>query len=219
MSRPETTPGARYGRYVVFLGLVILVLLAVNTAVNKPGGIRGIEPGHRLPPFAVPLASGDLQGAADVATHANEGEAGRVPACNERGPQILNVCQLYERGPVVLALFVDEGSCPDVLSDLQALAPSYPGVQMAAVAIKGNRSSVRKLMYTRHLSLPVGIDFEGALATVYKVVSCPQVTFAYPGGVVQSRALLGRPSRATLRARLNALVAASRARGWRGGSA
>jgi len=74
-------------------------------------------------------------------------------------------------------------------------------------------------MYTRHLSLPVGIDFEGALATVYKVVSCPQVTFAYPGGVVQSRALLGRPSRATLRARLNALVAASRARGWRGGSA
>lgn len=219
MSRPETTPGARYGRYVVFLGLVILVLLAINTAVNKPSGIRGVEPGHRLPPFAVPLASGDLQGAADVATHANDGEAGRVPACNERGPQILNVCELYERGPVVLALFVDAGSCADVLSDLQALAPSYPGVQMAAVAIKGNRSSVRKLMYTRHLTLPVGIDFEGALATVYKVVSCPQVTFAYPGGVVQSRALLGRPSRATLRARLNALVAASRARGWRGGSA
>jgi hypothetical protein len=219
MSRPETTPGSRYGRYVVFLGLVILVLLAVNTAVNKPGGIRGIEPGHRLPPFAVPLALGDLQGAADVATHANEGDAGRVPACNERGPQILNVCELYEKGPVVLALFVDDGSCPDVLSDLQALAPSYPGVQIAAVAIKGNHSSVRKLVHTRHLSLPVGIDIEGALATVYKVVSCPQVTFAYPGGIVQSKALLSRPTRATLRARLNGLVAAARARGWRGGSA
>jgi hypothetical protein len=218
MSPPETTPGSRYGRYVAFLGLVILVLLAVNTAVNKPSGIRGVEPGHRLPPFAVPLASGELQGAADVATHANEGQAGRVPACHERGAQILNVCELYERGPVVLALFVESGSCPDVLSDLQALAPSYPGVQIAAVAIKGNRSSVRKLVNTRHLSLPVGIDFEGALATVYKVVSCPQVTFAYPGGVVQSRALLARPSRATLRARLNALVAAARARGWRGGT-
>jgi len=219
MSRPETTPGARYGRYVVFLGLVILVLLAVNTAVNKPGGIRGVEPGHPLPPFAVPLALGNLSGAANVATHANEGEAGRVPACTVRGPEVLNLCQLYERGPVVLALFVDAGSCPDVLSDLQALAPSYPGVQIAAVAIKGNRSSVRKLVHARGLSLPVGIDIEGALATVYKVVSCPQVTFAYPGGVVQSRALLGRPSRATLRARLNALVAASRARGWRGGTA
>jgi len=219
MSRPETTPGSRYGRYVVFLVLVILVLLAVNTAVNKPGGIRGVEPGHRLPPFAVPLASGELQGAADVAPHANDGQAGRVPACSERGPQILNVCELYERGPVVLALFVDEGSCPDVLSDLQALAPSFPGVQIAAVAIKGDRASVRKLVRSRHLSLPVGIDFEGTLATVYKVVSCPQVTFAYPGGVVQSRALLARPSRATLRARLSALVAAARAQGWRGGAA
>jgi len=218
MSRPETTPGSRYGRYVAFLGLVILVLLAVNTVVNKPGGIRGVEPGHRLPPFAVPLASGDLNGAANVAIHANEGEAGHVPACTVRGPQVLNICQLYERGPVVLALFVDAGSCADVLSDLQALAPSFPGVQIAAVAIRGGRSSVRKLERTRHLSLPVGIDFEGALATVYKVVSCPQVTFAYPGGVVQSRALLARPSRATLRARLNELVAAARARGWRGGS-
>jgi hypothetical protein len=219
MSQPETTPGARYGRYVVFLILVILVLLAVNTAVNKPSGIRGVEPGHRLPPFAVPLALGDLQGAADVATHANEGEAGRVPACNERGPQILNVCQLYEQGPVVLVLFVDAGACANVLSDLQALAPSFPGVRIAAVAIKGNRTSVRKLLSERHLSLPVGIDFEGALASVYKVVSCPQVTFAYPGGVVQSKALLGRPTRATLRERLNGLVAAARARGWRGGGA
>jgi hypothetical protein len=218
MSRPETTPGSRYGRYVALLVVVIVVLLAVNTAVNKPGGIRGVEPGHRLPPFAVPLASGELQGAADVATHANDGQAGRVPACSERGAQILNVCELYERGPVVVALFVTAGSCPDVLSDLQALAPSYPGVQIAAVAIKGNRSSVRKLVNRRHLSLPVGIDLEGALATVYKVVSCPQLTFAYPGGVVQSRALLARPSRATLRARLNALVAAARARGWRGGA-
>ena len=118
----------------------------------------------------------------------------------------------------MLALFVDDGSCPDVLSDLQALAPSFPGVQIAAVAIKGERSSVRKLVRTRNLTLPVGIDFEGTLATLYKVVSCPQVTFALPGGVVQSRALLARPSRATLRARLSALVAAARARGWRGGT-
>jgi AhpC/TSA family len=219
MSRPEATPGARYGRYVALLGLLILVLLAINTAVNKPSGIRGVEPGHQLPPFAVPLALGDLNGAANVATHANEGEAGRVPACTVRGPEVLNVCQLYEQGPVVLALFVDAGSCADVLSDLQALAPSFPGVQIAAVAIKGNRDSVRKLVHERHLSLPVGIDIEGALATVYKVVSCPQVTFAYPGGVVQSSALLARPTRATLRARLEELVAAARARGWRGGAA
>jgi hypothetical protein len=216
MSPPERTPGARYGRYLLVLVVVILVLITVNTAVNKPSGIRGVEPGHPLPPFAVPLALGDLKGDANVATHAGDGAAGRVPACTVRGPQILNVCQLYEEGPVVLALFVDAGACPKVLDDLQALAPAFPGVHIVAVAIKGNHDGVRRLMRTQHLSLPVGIDPDGALATLYKVVSCPQVTFAYPGGVVQSRAILTRPTRAVLRARLAALVTESRARGWRG---
>jgi hypothetical protein len=64
--------------------------------------------------------------------------------------------------------------------------------------------------------LPVGIDGDGAVATLYQVASCPQVSFAYPGGVVQSAALLSRPSRAVLRTRLSELVAAARARGWRG---
>jgi hypothetical protein len=219
MSRREPAPGARYGRYVLLLGLLILVLITVNTAVNKPAGIRGVPAGQPLPPFAVPLALGSLQGDANVATHANEGPAGRVPACTVRGAQILNICQLYERGPVVLALFVDAGSCPDVLGDLQALAPSFPGVRIAAVSIKGDRGQLRRLVRARHLSMPVGIDSDGALATLYKVVSCPQVTFAYPGGVVQSAALLERPTRATLRARLSALVAAARARGWRGPAA
>jgi hypothetical protein len=74
-------------------------------------------------------------------------------------------------------------------------------------------------MRSRRLTLPVGIDEEGTLASLYKVFSCPQVSFAYPGGVVQSKALLRTPSLAGLRARVSALVSASRARGWRGSSA
>jgi hypothetical protein len=41
------------------------------------------------------------------------------------------------------------------------------------------------------------------------------VTFAYPGGVVQSKPLLEGPAPATLRARVNELVQAARAHGWR----
>ena len=60
------------------------------------------------------------------------------------------MCQLYaERGPVVLALFVDSGSCSAVVSDLQALVPSFPGVQFAAVAIKGERAALRRLVRPR----------------------------------------------------------------------
>ena len=221
MSPPEPRPPAprstpRYGGYVGLLALVILALITINTITTKPNGATGIAPGSQMPPFAAPLALGNLAGDADTARHADEGAAGRVPACAERGPQILNICQLYEGAPVLLALFVDGGSCPNVLEDIQALAPSFAGVRFAAVAIKGARAQVRSLIEKRRLTLPVGLDRDGALAALYKVATCPQLTFAYPGGEVQGKALLSRPSRATLRARLVALVAAARARGWRG---
>jgi hypothetical protein len=205
----------RYGGYVGLLVILILALITINTIVTKPNGVKGLAPGEKLPPFAVPLALGSLNGDADTATHADDGAAGRVAACQERGSQILNICQLYEGAPVVLTLFVDGGSCADILGDEQTLSSAFPAVRFAAVAIKGGRSKVRRLIHARGLQMPIGLDSDGALAALYKVGTCPQVTFAYPGGEVQSDALIKRPSLATLRRRLGELVGASRARGWR----
>jgi hypothetical protein len=216
MSQPEPARRPpRYGGYVGLLVVLILVLITINTIVTKPNGVKGLAPGERLPPFAVPLALGSLTGDADTAHNANEGSAGRVPACRERGPQILNVCQLYEGAPVVLALFVDGGSCATVLSEMQAASRSFAGVRFAAVAIKNSRGQIRRLIRSHALSLPVGLDKDGALAALYKVATCPQVTFVYPGGEVQSKALLSTPSRTLLRGRVAELVAAARARGWK----
>lgn len=197
------------------LALVILALITLNTILTPSNGLAGVAPGARLPPFAVPLAGGNLQGDANIATRPNEGSAGRRPACTVRGPQILNVCQLYEQGPVVLALFVDSGGCTGILDDMQALVPRFPGVRFAGVSIKGERAQMRALVRSHGLSFPIGIDSDGALPAPYKMASCPQVTFAYPGGVVQGRALLSRPPLAALRARVEELVAGARARGWR----
>ena len=208
MSRP------RYARYAGLIGLLIAALVVVNTLLVRSDGAAGIAPGKMLAPFAVPLALGSLQGDANIATHAHEGSAGNVPACSVRGMRVLNLCQLYERGPVVLALFVDGGGCPRILGEMQALLKSFPGVGFAAVAIEGQRGQLRRLVRARRLTLPVGIDEDGAVASIYKVFSCPQVNFAYPGGVVQSKALLRTPSLAELRARVGQLAAASRARGW-----
>jgi hypothetical protein len=205
----------RYGRYVGLLALVILALITLNTFTTKPNGDTGIPPGQPFAPFAVPLALGQLTGDANVARKAGEGAAGNVPACSVRKPQVLNICELYEHGPVVLALFVDGGSCAAVLSDMQTLAPSFPGVRFAAVSIKGDREQLRRMVRSSGLRFPVGLDSDGVLASLYKVASCPQVSFAYPGGVVQSKALLRAPTLAALRARVGELVAASRARGWR----
>lgn len=201
---------SRYGRYIGLLGLVVFVAVIVRTVFVSPIDPSGIAPGRKLPPFATPLATGDLQGDADVATHANDGEAGKVPACAERGAEILNVCQLYERGPLVLALFVDSGSCTGILSSMQALKSEFPGVRFAAVVFGGDRRQLRALIRKRGLTLPIGVDNEGTVVGLYKVFTCPQVNFAYRGGVVQSKALLGEPSLATLRTRVSALVTASR---------
>jgi predicted amino acid-binding ACT domain protein len=204
--------GSRYGRYVGLLGLIVLLGFVVRALFISPIDPKGIPPGQRVPPFAMPLAQGNLSGDADIATHANDGEQGKVPACAERGAQILNVCQLYEQGPLVLALFVDSGSCTRVLSSMQTLIPEFPEVRFAAVAIRGERLQLRALMHRRHLTLPIGIDNEGTVAGLYKVFTCPQVNFIYPGGVVQGKALLGNASLAALRSHVSALVASARTR-------
>jgi hypothetical protein len=209
---------SRYGRYLGLLVAALGVAVLVNLLLSKSSGVSGIPPGERLAPFAAPLALSTLSGDADIATHANQGAAGKVPACAERGAGILNVCQLYEQGPVVLALFVDAGSCPAILGRMQALVGAFPGVRFAAVAIGGSRAKIRLLLRSRGVSLPVGLDGDGAVGDLYKVVSCPQVDFAYRGGVVQSNALVANPSLARLRARVRELAAAQRAR-ERGGPA
>jgi hypothetical protein len=217
---PVKASSPRLGRYAGLVGVLVLLLAGIDFIFIHPHDLSPIPPGQQLAPFAVPLALGNLQGDADIAKHADEGSAGKVPACAERGAPILNVCQLYEQGPVVLALFVDADSCAAILTQMQALVPEFPGVRFAAVAIKGERAQLRRLVRSHGLTLPVGIDGEGgAVADIYRVFSCPQVDFAYPGGVVQSKALLVDPSLASLRERVSELVAASRARGWRGPAA
>jgi AhpC/TSA family len=208
----EVVSSTRYGRYAGLLGAIVLLGLIAHSIFDSSTDPTGIPAGHMLAPFAVPLALGRLNGDADIATHADEGESGKVPACAERGVQILNVCQLYERGPLVLAMFVDSGSCASVLGRLQALAPSFPEVRFAAIAIRGERASLRRLIHRHDVRLPVGIDSDGAVAALYKVFTCPQINFAYRGGTVQSKALLGEASLASLRARVSALVAAQRRR-------
>ena len=207
----------RYERYVGAVAALVVIAIIIATLFTGTHGGAGLAPGTRLPPFAVPLALSSLEGDANVATRAHQGAAGARPACEVRGPELLNVCQLYERGPVVLALFVNAGSCKGILRELQALEPAFPGVRFAAVAIKGARGALRGLVRSEGVRLPVGFDRDGALAALYNVISCPEVTFAYPGGITLGRPLFAAANPATLRSRVVQLVAASRARGWKPG--
>ena len=172
---------SRYRRYAGLAGAVVLAVAAIDLLFLRPADLTGIPPGSRIAPFAVPLVLGSLEGDADIATRADQGGAGRVPACAERGAQILNVCELYERGPVVLALFVDAGCCPRILGELQQLAPSFPTVRFAAVAIEGDRAALRRLVRSQRLTLPVGLDSDGAVAVALQSPQLPAGELRLPG--------------------------------------
>ncbi len=206
---------ARRWRYIAVAGLIAFFGLALYLTLTRRAVPPGIAAGERLPPFAAPLALGDVPGDVNVATRADSGQAGKRPACSVRGAGILNICQLYEQGPVVLALFIDGGSCPAVLATMARLAPSFPGVRFAAVAVKAQTASVVRLVRKLGVTLPVGIDRDGVLGILYRMEGCAQLTFAYPGGVVQGAPLLESPSATSLRRRVDELLAASRVRGWR----
>jgi hypothetical protein len=204
---------ARHVWWLALLALLVVVLVSARS-LGGSSGAGGIAVGEQVPPFAVPLALGTLSGDANVATRPNDGAAGRIPACDVHLPQALNICRDYARSPLVLALFVNGGSCPSVLGDLQRLGPAFPGVQIAAVAIRGDRAALRSRLRRDRIRFPVGYVHDGVLADLYRVSSCPQVSFVAPGGRVAVPSLLGNTTPALLRSRTAALVADARAHGW-----
>ncbi len=61
---------------------------------------------------------------------------------------------------------------------LDRLAPRFPGVSFAAVAIKAKRAQAAAVVRAHRWRLPVGFDHDAAVTNLYAVAVCPLVTFA-----------------------------------------
>jgi hypothetical protein len=179
------------------LALAAIAYIGINTLRTEGPGSRGPAAARELPPFAAPLALSDLEGDANV--------SGR--ACSVRGPNVLNSCELVERGPVVLAFFAEPVErCDDEIDRVDRLRTRFPDVQFAAVAIRGSRDALRSLVRERGWELPVGHDRDGAVANLYGVAVCPTIALAARGGTVV-RTLLGSQDDAQLSAAVDELDA------------
>jgi hypothetical protein len=206
------------GRYGWLLGVVAVGAIAF-VVVN---GARTAGPGARgLPPFAAPLVTAGVDCDepqdpcdANVAKRAGQGSAGNRPACEVRGPQVLNLCELTERGPLVLAFLATRGGdCADELDRLDRAARRHPGLQVAAVGIRGDLGALRAIVRRHGWRFPVGWDRDGILANLYGIAVCPHITYARWRGRVQSTSL-GAASDRELERRIDAAVAASTQAGW-----
>ena len=205
---PEPQPPARRSTVTWIVGVAVVIAFAyitLNTLRTDAPGSRGLEPGDRLPAFAAPAALSRLDGDANLATEPGEGQQGARPACEVRGPDIVNSCQLAEKGPVAIAFVAARSeACAQQVDVLERVRSDFPDVSFAVVAIRGDRAELRRTVREHGWTLPVAWDRDGAVANAYAVAICPTVTFAYEGGRVEGTSL-ATIGEAALRARLERL--------------
>ena len=181
--------GSGRSRVPLAIALLAAVALLVTVTVNtiRTSGVpsAGLAAGAEAPPFAAPLALSARTGDVNVAREAGQGAAGSVPACSVRGAGIVNACDLWADRPVVLGFFSERTQrCVDLLAQLERLRRREPGLQVAAVALGGDRDRIRGLVRDQQLGYPVAYDHDSVLANLYGVAVCPLVTFVRAGGIV-----------------------------------
>jgi AhpC/TSA family len=219
--RPEVPrPGNRYAWVV---GIVMVmgagVLLLTTSLPNSGEGLRGPRLGKRIPDFAAPSATGDLDGDANVRGRKGGSEgAGAVPACEVVSEAVVNVCQLREK-PLVLTFLVTRGAdCEPQIDRVERMRGEFPDVNFAAVVSGDDREDVEQIVRRRGWGLPVAVDRDGAVVNVYGVGVCPTTVFSTSDGKAR-RVELGNLTEDQLRRHVRALVRRSRASERRQGGA
>lgn len=161
-------------------GLIVVAVVSVVSFLQHGAVTTGVPAGQALRDFAAPLARSDLNGVANVAR----------PTCRlaRHDPRALNLCLLAKRGPLVLAFFVAGArQCTQEVDAMQALAPRFPTVQFAAVAVKTSHVAAARVVRAYGWTIPVAYDADGAVGLQYGVAVCPLVELAYRGGIVEAR--------------------------------
>jgi hypothetical protein len=190
--RPETPrPSSRYAWVVGIVMLMGIGVLLLTTALPNSGeGVRGPRPGTRLPVFAAPLATGDLQGDANVRQGASGSDsAGKVPACDLRSGEVVNLCRLRER-PLVLTFVVTKGAdCEPQVDRVERMRRDFPRVNFAVVMSGNERDAAEQIVRHRRWTEPVAVDEDGAVVNLYGIGVCPTTVLALRGGRVAETAL------------------------------
>ena len=219
---PAPRPGSRYSYIVGLLFLALMILAVVSSVATRDDGTLGLDEEVSdlpLPEFAVPLATGPLEGDANVAQDDCEtselpcpADDVRTPACEVRVPGAIRVCDYFSRPFVLSFWFTKGGECESQQDVVSAVAERYRGrVGFLSLNVRDGRETVRELAEQRRWRMPVGHDSDGAVASLYRVGGCPTFVFAYPGGLLE-HASIGELDRAGLTAEVRALLRATRAK-------
>jgi thiol-disulfide isomerase/thioredoxin len=192
--RPRST-----SRYSIYVGIAFLILIAVatyNTFRTKGGGVLGgntADVGEALSEFAVP----ELIGGADADANVFQDDCSssdnpcpaddrRTPACEVDLPHVLRVCDFFDKPLVISFWFSTPSDCPPTQDAVNAAAERWRGkVNFIAIAVRGDRDELARIVEQRGWTIPVGWDRDGAVSNLYRVGVCPTVAFVRTGGVLE----------------------------------
>jgi hypothetical protein len=186
--REERSPGpprpaGRYTWVVGVFALFVVVVVAFNSLPNAGRGYRGPKEGERVPVFATPLVTTDLDGDTNIKQNRRDKAAENdTPACEVTGPEIFNLCELFEKKPVVLVIGAASEECERELAAAAQLSAEMDGVQFAATITASSRSRAREAVEAAGVEFPVGWDEPPPiLFNLFRVAFC-STAFVEQGG-------------------------------------
>ena len=200
-------PSSRYAWLVGVAFFIIVVVAAINAIPDAGEGTRGPRPGTTLRPFAAPNARSGLDFDANLCARrpCNE-RIGKRPACEVRGPRVVNLCDLRRDALVLTFIFDRAADCYPQADRVQRTMRGVPGARFAIVYFSRKKPhEVKRIVERRRWTMPVALDRDGAIVNLYGVGGCPITIFAGPGGKVRET-LLGNLTEAQLRTHARRLI-------------
>jgi hypothetical protein len=188
---------------VIFLG--VLLFAGINAVRNSGEAVLGPEKGSRLPVFAAPIATGRLDGDANIDSD---------EACKVKGPRtdVMRICDYFDR-PFALVFWFKRGcdTCRSQLDTVERVRRRVPGVQFLGVDVVDSKENARKEVIEHGWRFPMAFDRDGAVSQIYGIGGGPTIVFAYPDGITAD-VQLGDLDDRELERRARALLNASRKR-------
>lgn len=194
-------PGFNYVTVVGVAFVVVIVLALVNMLRTEDSGTVGIGDvgrGEPVPKFAVPVASSDLDGDANIDPK---------QACKVEVADSIRVCDYFDR-PLVMSFWFTKGGsqCIDQQDVFDDVALGYKSrLGALSINVRDDRDDVRSLIEEHGWKVPVGYDRDGAVSNIYRVGGCPTFIYVRKGGVMKN-ATIGPASAEELNAQIRSLL-------------
>jgi peroxiredoxin len=192
-------PSSAYSWVIGIVFLMAVAVAGVNALRSNGPGALGPNVGQQLPVFAAPLATGPLDGDANVKARPNQ--PGHTMACAVREAGALNICELRTKPVVMTFMFTRLAKCTPQMDRVERIRSEFPGVNFVGVIIRQKKADAQKLVRAHHWGFPVMLDRDGQVSNIYGIGGCPTTIFARKGGRVRA-SIPGNLTEARLRAEI-----------------